>query len=259
MSDIFCEYTHDELAHSLAQHLDREENMVWEDIPAGMAGSVRPDVFVMQKSFSKPNPITYEVKVSVPDFRSDVTSGKWQSYLDFSYGVVFAAPKGLITKKDIPNGCGLIQYNGSGIWRTIKKPTLSPCVIDSEFLLKLLMGGADRMTQKKPIKNRDFDKWKHHDTLKKKFGDDIQEKMALVKNYPEMVQDLKIKKGELIEVLGLRDTDYHNGFIHQAEYAISKLKEIASEKHRKKKICERLEKLRSDLNNDIDQIKKEYT
>lgn len=79
---------HDDLAHNLAQHLQQEARMVWENIPAGCAGNVRPDVYTLQKSFSSPNPITYEVKVSLSDFRSDVTTAKWKAYLRFSYGVV---------------------------------------------------------------------------------------------------------------------------------------------------------------------------
>lgn len=104
--------SHDELANNLATHLMSVDRMVWEDIPVGKSGSVRPDVLTIQKSFASPNPISYEIKVSVSDFRSDVTSAKWKNYLDFSYGVIFAVPKGLIKKSDIPNGCGLMQFNG---------------------------------------------------------------------------------------------------------------------------------------------------
>ena len=90
--------THDELANSLAIHLMNENRMVWEDIPVGKVHSVRPDVLTIEKSYSSPNPISYEIKVSVSDFRSDVTKAKWKAYLDFSYGVIFAVPKGLIKK-----------------------------------------------------------------------------------------------------------------------------------------------------------------
>ncbi|OUS29497.1 hypothetical protein A9Q98_06140 [Thalassotalea sp. 42_200_T64] len=88
--------SHDKLANNLATHLMSDDRMVWEDIPVGKSGSVRPDVLTIQKSFASPNPISYEIKVSVSDFRSDVTSAKWKNYLDFSYGVIFAVPKGLI-------------------------------------------------------------------------------------------------------------------------------------------------------------------
>ena len=233
------EYDHDELAHNLAQHLKAEDRMVWENVPAGPSGSVRPDVLVMRKSFTQPNPITYEVKVSLSDFRSDVTKAKWKAYLDFSYGVVFAVPKGLVTKNDLPDGCGLITYNGEGMWHTVKKPTLSPCTIDSNVLLKLLMGGEKRMSQAKPIQPREFDRWKHNDTLRRKFGDDIGEKLALIDKYPSMKMQLHNLKTEISEALGMSDTSSFN-FISNAQYKIKQLRALADEKARKKLIAEDL-------------------
>lgn len=64
---------HDQLADNLAQHLLRDDRIVWTDIPTGRQGSCRPDVYTIQKSYTQPNPTSYEIKVS---FRSDVTSGK---------------------------------------------------------------------------------------------------------------------------------------------------------------------------------------
>lgn len=194
---------HDELAHSLAQFIKNQENMVWENIPAGMAGEVRPDVFVLNKSFAHPNPITYEIKVSVSDFRSDVTKAKWKAYLDFSYGVIFAVPKGLITKNDVPEQCGLITYNGAGIWHNVKRPTLNPCKIDGTLLLKLLMCGEERQTHPYPIKNRDFDEHKHHETLRKKFGADIQTRLYFLEEYPEKKAELDKLIKELSELTGV--------------------------------------------------------
>lgn len=250
------EHNHDDLAHSLAQHLQQEARMVWENIPAGCAGNVRPDVYTLQKSFSSPNPITYEVKVSLSDFRSDVTTAKWKTYLRFSYGVVFAVPKGLIEKKDLPTGCGLITYNGAGIWRMVKKPTLHPCQIDSDVLLKLLMGGAKRMTQPKYIQPREFDNWKHWDTLRDKWGKDIAEKISLIKEYPQMKKELKALKSELAEMLDL-DIDGWN-FIDSAQHRIKKIRIMANETDRKKAIAQELEKLKTVLGADIDRLVHEY-
>ena len=251
-------FDHDELAHSLALHLKDDARMVWEDIPAGPSGSVRPDVYTMQKSFTNPNPITYEVKVSVSDFRSDVTKAKWKAYLDFSYGVVFAVPKGLITKRDLPNGCGLIQYNDKGIWHTIKKPTLSPCVIASDVLLKLLMGESERMTLAKPIENRDFEKWQHHETLRKKFGQNISEKISLIGDYPKMKKELEILKQELAKVLDISDSNHFN-FERDAKYRIDKLKVMANETERKQAIATQLEGLKEQMSRQINRITSQYT
>lgn len=250
------EYDHDELAHKLAQHLKAEDRMVWENVPAGPSGSVRPDVFVMRKSFTQPNPVTYEIKVSLSDFRSDVTKAKWMAYLDFSYGVVFAVPKGLITKKDLPVGCGLMTYNGEGIWHTVKKPTLTPCEPDSKFLLKLLMGGTDRMTQPK-LEHRDFNERQNHATLRKKFGEDIGEKLHFIGQYPQMKAKLNELKQELADILELDAIDRFH-FVSNAQFAIKKLKVMTDETERKREIAKQLMTVQSRLNQDIDRIVTKY-
>lgn len=117
--------------------------MVWEDMQLGPAHSARPDVFTMRKSFTDPRPLVYEVKVSAADYRSDITTGKWQRYLEFSTGVIFAAPAGMIAKADLPRGCGLITRGDNG-WHTVKAPTRQVCKLPERVLLKLLIDGIDR-------------------------------------------------------------------------------------------------------------------
>lgn len=248
---------HDELAHSLAQHLQNDNRMVWEDIPAGCAGNVRPDVYTIDKSFTSPNPISYEVKVSMSDFRSDVTKAKWHAYKRFSYGVVFAVPKGLITKNDLPNGCGLITYNGAGIWRTVKKPTLQPCEIDSDILLKLLMSGYGRMSRPKLIQPRDFAKYKHMDKLRKKFGEDIGKKLQLIEEYPQKKRELKALKAELSQVLDIEEERWC--FTRDIKYKIEQIRIMACETERKKKISEDLEGLKEMVNIQVDRVITKYT
>ena len=117
---------HDQLANDLAEHLAKQtDRIIWTDMQLGPSGSPRPDVYSIPKSYSGYKPIAYECKVSVSDFRSDITKGKWQSYLKYSSGVIFAVPKGLITKDDLPKGCGLIVRSENG-WRMVKGPTLTP-------------------------------------------------------------------------------------------------------------------------------------
>lgn len=139
-------WKHNDLANDLAAHLRANtDRMVWTDMQLGPAASPRPDVFTLPKSYAKFQPMVYEIKVSVADFRRDVTAGKWHSYRDFACGIVFATPKGLISKDDLPKGCGLMTRNDEG-WHTVKAPTLSP--IDSlphEAWMKLLIDGAGRL------------------------------------------------------------------------------------------------------------------
>lgn len=137
------QWDHDELANDLAKHLRSENRMVWVDMQLGPQGSPRPDVYALFRSYTQPNPIAYEVKISVSDFRADVTTAKWSRYLNYAYAVVFAVPAGLIGKADVPDSCGLIVRNDSG-WRMAKKPTLQPRNIDQQALLKLVIDGVSR-------------------------------------------------------------------------------------------------------------------
>lgn len=53
----------------------------------------------------------YECKVSRSDFQRDVRSGKYLGYLEHCNLFYFATPYGLITKDEVPEGCGWIQQN----------------------------------------------------------------------------------------------------------------------------------------------------
>lgn len=137
-------WTHDDLAADLAGHLRGPGRMVWCDMQLGPQGSPRPDVYAIDRSFVKWSPTAYEVKISVADFRSDVTSGKWMSYRRYAGAVVFAVPAGLVAPADLPQGCGLMVRGEAG-WRTARKPTRQ--VVESlptAAWLKLLMDGVDR-------------------------------------------------------------------------------------------------------------------
>ena len=118
-------WEHDALAEDLADHLTNNGNrLAWTDLVLGVGGSARPDVFAMDRhSHAHPNLVTYEVKVTTEDLRRDVTEGKWQSYLAYSQGVVFAVPHGLAKLSNIPEGCGLMVRGPHG-WTTRRKPTL---------------------------------------------------------------------------------------------------------------------------------------
>lgn len=132
--------THDQLQENLASHLRAgTDRMVWTNTQLGPVGSPRPDVFTVNKSFSRFRADAYEIKVSVSDLRSDVTSGKWQSYRKFGHCVWFAFPRGMVPLDLIPKECGVILRSDAG-WRAARKPVAQ--VLDTlprDAWLKLLM------------------------------------------------------------------------------------------------------------------------
>ncbi|WP_176114268.1 hypothetical protein [Burkholderia cepacia] len=139
-------WAHDDLAKDLAAHLrGASDRLVWTDMQLGPAGSPRPDVYTVPCSFARFQPVAYECKISVADFRRDVTAGKWTSYLRFAAGVIFAAPAGLLKKEDIPAGCGLIVRGPDG-WRSLKGPTLKNMEnLPRDAWIKLIIDGMARL------------------------------------------------------------------------------------------------------------------
>lgn len=162
---------HNELANDLADHLAGiNDRVIWTDMQMGPQGSPRPDVYTIPKSYTRFTPIAYEVKVSVADFRRDVTAGKWQSYLSYAAGVFFAVPHGLVTKADVPAGCGLIVRGPDG-WRTAKAPTLQHIeTLNRDAWMKLMIDGIRRQ---RDIRMREFQPWAAQAKLAAKFGETV--------------------------------------------------------------------------------------
>lgn len=163
---------HNQLADDLAAHLNNaSDRMVWTDMQLGPAGSPRPDVYTINMSYSRFCPIAYECKVSVADFRHDITSGKWQSYLTFAAGVVFAVPAGLINKQDVPPGCGLIVRHEGG-WRMAKGPTLKAGVeLPRSAWMKLLIDGVHR--SERQHMRRGMNEYEVHRKIEQKYGEEL--------------------------------------------------------------------------------------
>ncbi|MGS1072383.1 hypothetical protein [Burkholderia glumae] len=167
-------WTHNALAEDLAAHLrGTSDRLVWTDMQLGPAASPRPDVYSVPCSFSRFQPVAYECKISVADFRRDVTAGKWTSYLRFAAGVIFAAPAGLLKKDDIPAGCGLIVRGPDG-WRSLKGPTLKNMEnLPRDAWVKLIIDGLAREVDRQKREGRAdvMSEWKLDQRLREKLGD----------------------------------------------------------------------------------------
>lgn len=116
-------WTHDDLALDLARTRQECGEIVADNLTLGPAGGPRADVVSMKPSWTNPNPVVWEVKVSRSDFLSDTGAGKFMSYLQYCERLYFATPTGLLTKDEIPTGCGLTVRGENG-WHTVKAPRL---------------------------------------------------------------------------------------------------------------------------------------
>lgn len=169
-------WSHNDLANDLAAHLrGMTDRRVWVDMQLGPAGSTRPDVYTMPCSFSRFTPLAYECKVSVSDFRADVTKGKYTDYLAYSSGVVFACPAGLLKKEDIPKGAGLMVRGDEG-WRTLKAPSLAKCPdLPRSLWLKLVMDGErrdhERAVHMEAMSKRSLNEYRVNAKIREQYGE----------------------------------------------------------------------------------------
>lgn len=178
---------HDELAADLAGHFrGMTDRMVWCDMQLGPSGSERPDVYTMKKSYSNPDPHAYEVKISMSDYRSDLTSGKWQKYYQEAKRVTFCVPQGLISKDDLPKGAGLMVRTENG-WHTYKSPTSQPCQLSTSCLMKLLIDGLPRLNVKRDY-SRHLSEGIINRRVAHKLGQDVADYLI---NKPRMEERLK--------------------------------------------------------------------
>ena len=170
--------SHDALARDLAQHLAGYSTpmVVWTDMQLGPSGSARPDVYTIEKTYSALRARVFEVKVSRADFLSDVTSGKYLRYAQFAGSITFATPVGLVSKDEVPAGCGLITRSEEGAWRYQRKPTLQPTPeLPRNTWLKLVIDGCSRHLQSEAsaCKPRQASEWLNQQRMRKLAGEDL--------------------------------------------------------------------------------------
>lgn len=178
----------------LARHLSITDRLVWMDMQIGPSGSPRPDVFTLQKSYSRPQPTAFECKISVSDFRSDITSGKWQSYLKFAESVTFCVPVGLVQKSDIPHGCGFMTRGPDG-WYTHRRATRQVATLGTNQLMKLLIDGYGQELGQIELKRRDMRTAEASNKLAKKFGQHVADVIRDLAQAERMVDYYK-ERGE---------------------------------------------------------------
>lgn len=175
------DWKHNDLAADLATHLRgyARPAMIWRDMQLGPQGSARPDVYTVDPTYKALRAVAYEIKISRADFARDVQAGKALGYFAYAGAVVFATPKSLIKRDELPAGCGLIERNET-TWRWSKKPTINPLTtLPFEAWMKLLMDGTkrDEGGGVLPVERR-ADEWKQQDRARKLLGEDLGRLLA---------------------------------------------------------------------------------
>lgn len=94
------------------------------------------DAWVMRSSWSHPEFICYEIKVSRSDFVND---SKWRKYLDECNSFYWVCPSGIIDPAEVPEGTGLIWVakTGTRLYTKIKAPfrKIDPPALTMQYVL----------------------------------------------------------------------------------------------------------------------------
>lgn len=131
---------------ALDEHVERMNGIEPSWRPSGTYRRI--DVLLIKTSaFAKPIPferIAVEIKVSRADFRRE-TAEKRRAWHALAHRFAYAVPKGLISKHEVPPGCGLIEVeHGWPTW-TVRAPRRpeGPNAFDDRFVA-YLAGRASR-------------------------------------------------------------------------------------------------------------------
>lgn len=81
--------------------------------------------------------IALEIKVTRADFKRD-TPEKRAAWMELTHKFAYVTPKGLITKAELPPGCGLIEYDpesffGKLAWKVNAPVRPNPKPFDQDF------------------------------------------------------------------------------------------------------------------------------
>lgn len=217
------------LSEELAEQKDTGTWMTWVQVPLGSVqlNSVGvADVLAVRKSFTNPNFIIYEVKVTRSDFLSDVNQGKYRRYFPDCCQLYFAAPAGLIKKEELPEGTGLIVRGENG-WHVTKAAPRREHNPDPELLLKLLMRGYENQLVQ----------WKQYDRIKNleykdlkdasrahgiRIGSELAQASEIIAQAEELLAEIETvlgkKYGTLLSASYQLQRDIR-GLLQQREYA----------------------------------------
>ena len=135
-------WTHGGLITDLCENINSSNDYICGEVYAGSRFLERrpcPDALRVRMSYTRPDFAIYEIKVSRPDFLSDIRSDKWQTYLPYCSRFYFATPEhGVATIDDIPFVAGWMTRGEKG-WRTVKTPKVREFEPDYHFALALLI------------------------------------------------------------------------------------------------------------------------
>lgn len=169
-------------ASEISQMLrDRHKDDLWvsecKDGGTWNRSHVRLDGWAMEKSWTRPRMIGYEIKVSRSDFLQD---NKWPEYLPLCNELYFVCPAKLIQPEELPTHVGLIWAGGRLV--TKRKAAYRQITPPVELMKYILMCRSTIGREVQPGDSREhkLDKWRRWLAEKKTSNDlgyDIRRKV----------------------------------------------------------------------------------
>lgn len=170
------------------------------------------DGLAITKSYTKPNIIGYEIKVSRSDFLQD---NKWHLYLQYCNEFFFVVPKGRVKKEELPDNVGLIYYDPDttnlrtvkkALWRQIEEPVgVYKYIIFSKLEHERIPFYEDRAEYAKDYLEDKVKKQYVGNALGTKLSKDLQEAYERLERIKSKEQELetwhKVKK--VLEATGV--------------------------------------------------------
>ncbi len=192
-------------------------------------GLLKFDGLAITKSYTKPNIIGYEIKVSRSDFKQD---NKWHLYLQYCNEFYFVVPTGLVKKEELPDNVGLIYYNpDTKALRTIKKAQYrlidKPVGVYEYIIFSRLDEDRipfynDRKEYCTDYLNNEVDKKYIGERLGTKLAKDLQEATKRLHTLERSEKELEMWKA--VERL-LKDKNIIGYFHNDTETVVKRLKE----------------------------------
>ena len=162
-------------------------------------GLLKFDGLAITKSYTKPNIIGYEIKVSRNDFLQD---NKWHLYLQYCNEFFFVVPTGLVKKEELPENVGLIYYNPDtktlrtvkkALWRKIEEPVgVYKYIIFSRLEQDRIPFYEDRAEYAKNYLEDKIDKKYIGYKLGTKLANDLQEAHKRLDSIQRAEEELKV-------------------------------------------------------------------
>ncbi len=165
------------------------------------------DGIAIYKSWSHPNIIGYEIKVSRSDFLRDA---KYTGYIPYCNEFYFVTPAGLVQRQEVEENIGLMWYNQKNGSLTIKKKAIHREIeVNSSMLLYIIMNRLD--SDRHPFHFSKAEYWK--DWLNNKINNrelgyivksELLKKILVLENELKRLrfkrEELDALKNELIEI-----------------------------------------------------------